>query len=104
MAWTDNVLPALISSGFGAGVTGVIVAVIQTTGTRGESRAHAADLVTSAAGRLVKRLDEDNVHLREAVLLLTDVLDEVIPLLSVSAPPDVVAKLKRAKRAAEMAV
>lgn len=95
---------AAITGGIGAAVGAVTAATVQVLGKRGESRAHAADLVTSAAGRMVERLDEDNTHLREAVLLLTDVLDEVIPLLRVSAPPELVEKLRKAKRAAHQAI
>ena len=58
--------------------------------------------MTRAAGSLVERLDRENKQLREAILLLTDVLDEVLG--EIQAPPEVISKLRAAKRAAERAV
>ena len=93
---------AAITGGIGAAVGAVTAATVQVLGKRGESRAHAADLVTNAAGRMVDRLDSDNASLREAILLLTAVLDEVLPMLD--APEEVIEKLRRAKRAAQRAI
>lgn len=99
--WARNAEAILIGSG-GAGVIGVVVAAIQSWSRRGTARAEAADLVTKAAGEMVDRLRQDNQQLREAVLLLTDVLDEVLP--QIEAPGDAIEKLKRAKRAAQLAI
>lgn len=99
---TNQVVPSLISGGLGATIAAVAVAVIQTWGKRSEARAHAADLITHAATEMIDRLQRDNKELREAVLLLTDVLDMSLPLID--APPEVLDKLKEAKRAAERAV
>ena len=95
-------ITTILTGGLGATIGSVITAVVQVLSHRGESRATAADLVTKAAGTLVDRLDRENKQLREAVLLLTDVLDEVLPQLQ--APADVVAKLKAAKLAAQRSV
>lgn len=92
----------LLTGGVGATLGSLLTAVFQVMGHRGESRANAADLVTKAAGAMVDRLDRENRALREAVLLLTDVLDEVLP--QIKAPPDVVQKLHDAKLAAQRAV
>ena len=102
MADGSNVFGVLLSGGLGATIGGILTAAISVFGRRGESRATAAELVTRAAGEMVDRLRSENKSLREAVLLLTDVLDEVLPQLD--APPDVIAKLKKAKRAAQRVV
>ena len=97
-----TIVSALVSGGLGATIGGILTSVIQTMSRRDESRAAAADLVSKAAGSLVARLDKENKALREAVLLLTDVLDDVLP--SLQATPEAIAKLKAAKRAAELAI
>lgn len=97
-----GIISVLVSGGLGAAVGGVLTSIIQSISRRDESRATAADLVTKAAGSLVARLDKENRALREAVLLLTDVLDDVLP--SLQATPEAIQKLKAAKRAAELAV
>lgn len=96
--WIDS----LITGGVGAAIGGVVTAIIQVMSGRDQSRANAAEIVTKAAGNMVDRLDKENKQLREAVLLLTDVLDQVLPQLK--APPDAIAKLKAAKLAAQRAV
>jgi len=92
----------LVTGGLGATIGGIVTAGIQVMSRRGESKAVAADLVTKAAVSMVDRLDRENKALREAILLLTDVLDEVLPQLQ--APDDAVATLKAAKLAAQRAV
>lgn len=99
----DNAwLSSLVTGGIGAALGGIVTALIQVVSTHGESRASAAAIVTKAAGGMVDRLDRDNKQLREAVLLLTDVLDEIMPQLQ--APPEAILKLKAAKVAAQRAV
>jgi hypothetical protein len=98
----DNWIAALASGSLGAALGGVITGIIQALSHKAESRATAADLVTKAAGSMVERYDKENKQLRQAVLLLTDVLDEVLPLIE--APPEAMSKLRAAKRAAELAV
>ena len=102
MAEPSSIIGTLVTGGLGATVGGLLTAVLQVMSRRGESRATAADLVTRAAGSLVERLDRENKQLREAVLLLTDVLDEVLPL--VQAPPAIMEKLRSAKRTAQRSV
>ena len=96
------VLSTLLTGGLGATIGGIVTAVLQAVSHRAESKASAADLVTKAAGNLVDRLDRENKQLREAILLLTDVLDDVLP--QIAAPKDAVEKLKAAKVAAQKAV
>ena len=59
----------LVSGGFGAGLTAVIVAVIQNFGKKSQAKAEAAELITKAAGELVDRLQKDNIKMRTAILL-----------------------------------
>lgn len=98
----STLITTLVTGGVGATVGSVVTALIQVFSRRGESKAAAADLVTKAASTIIERLDRENKSLREAVLLLTDVLDEVLPQLH--APEDALRKLKAAKRAAQKAV
>ena len=93
---------SLITGGIGAALGGIATAIIQVMSSRGESRANAAAIVTKAAGSMVDRLDRENKQLREAILLLTDVLDDIMPVIE--APDDVLHKLKAAKLAAQKAV
>jgi hypothetical protein len=102
MSSSSPIITSLITGGLGATLGGVLTAALQVVSKRGESRATAAELVTRAAGQMVDRLDRENKQLREAILLLTDVLDEVLPGLS--APEDAIRKLKAAKMAAQKAV
>lgn len=102
MTSNNNLVTALTSGGLGAALGGVVTAILQITSKRGESHAVAADLVTKAAGALADRLSTENHQLREAVLLLTDVLDEVLPVID--AEPAVIDKLRRAKIAAQRAI
>jgi hypothetical protein len=95
-----GVLNALITGGLGATIGTIITAGIQIFSKRGESRATAADLVSKAAGTIVARLDAENRELREALLLLIEVLDEVTPELA-ELRPDISVKLHAARRAAE---
>lgn len=99
---SDGWVDSLITGGVGAALGGIITAIVQVISTHGESRANAAAIVTKAAGSMVERLDQENKQLREAVLLLTDVLDEIIPVIQ--APPEALEKLKEAKKAAQRAV
>lgn len=99
---SGGTIAALVTGSVGATLGSIATAFIQIAGHRGQSRAAAADLITSASARVVERLDGENRQLREAILLLTDVLDEVMPLLD--APPDALLKLRQAKRAAQKAV
>lgn len=101
-----DVLTALAYAGAGAGIGTIGAAVITSRGQKGEARAHAADLIANAAGELADRvtklndrLEEQNktlresidraelrartaeertAHQRQAIMLLTEVIDEII--------------------------
>lgn len=81
-------IPALITGGLGAALGSIGTALVQSLSGRGLSRAEAADKVANAAGSLADRLDKmnanlskENAGLRRAVLALTDIIEEVTPLL-----------------------
>lgn len=81
----SDIINTIITGGLGAAIASVVIAVINSFSKKGESRANAADLVTNAAGGLIDRLNQDNKdlrgenrHLREAILTLTDVLDNIV--------------------------
>lgn len=102
-------LTVLITGGLGVTLGSIGAAIIQAITRRSENRAHAADMVADAAGNLADRLsklndklDGENRQMRNAILLLTDVVDQIIPL--VSAPPHTIASLKKANNAAKMAI
>ena len=96
------IVSGLLTGGVGATIGSIVTAAIQVVGKRSESRAAAADLVTRAAGTMIDRLDRENHELREAILLLTDVLDEVLP--TIKAPPDAIGKLREARKALQRAI
>lgn len=102
-------LGVLITGGLGVTLGSIGAAAVQAFTRRSENRAHAADMVADAAGNLADRLsrlndklDGDNKQMRNAILLLTEVVDQIIPL--VSAPPQTIAHLKKANNAAKMAI
>lgn len=104
-----SIVSALVTGGVGVTLGSIGTAVVQSFTGRSESRAHAADMVADAAGNLADRLsklneklDGENRQMRTAILLLTDVVDQILPL--VNAPPQTIAQLKKVNNAAKMAV
>jgi len=98
----DNGTAAWIVAGGGGTLIGsVTVALIQAFGKHGRDRAEAADLATSAAGRVIQRLEQENVRMREAIIAITDILDTVIDDLPTDHPHK--DKLKAANKAAKLA-
>ena len=91
----------LIAGGGGTLIGSVITAFIQTLGSRGKDRADAADKSVSVASRMIDRLEKENDQMREALILITDALDEY---LDDPANPDVRDKLRAAARKAKRAV
>jgi NAD(P)-dependent dehydrogenase (short-subunit alcohol dehydrogenase family) len=104
-----NVVSALVTGGAGVSVGAIGTAIVQAMSGKNQSRAHAADLVADAAGNLADRLsklneklDGENRQMRTAILLLTDQVDTILPL--VNAPPHTIATLKKSNNAAKLAV
>ena len=110
----SELLPAIITGGLGAAVGSIGTALVQSFSSRGEARAVAADRVTNAAGNLADRLDKmntkledriairesDNRRMREAIIALTEAVEDLIP----SAPEPARTKAKEAVRIARLAV
>lgn len=75
----DNSLISLLVAGGGGSVIGSgITAFIQSWGHKGEARATAADISVNVAGRMIQRLDAENKAMREAIILITNSIDEII--------------------------
>lgn len=84
----NEILPALLTGGFGAAIGGVGIALIQSFSSKGISRAEAADRVTQAAGNLADRLDREIARrdhqiekMRKAMVLLTEAIEDLLPMV-----------------------
>lgn len=109
----NDVVNSLVSGGVGAAIASILSAAINSWSKKGESRANAADLVTSAAGGLVDRLEKENARLndtnkklRECVLDLTDIIDDLIPLATrgKGEEMDLLIKVREVNRKAKLLV
>lgn len=102
-----EVLAAVGYAGVGAGLGSIGAAAIASRSGKSEARAHAADLITNAAGSLADRLDrmntlleEENVQMRLAINSLADVMDELKDLLpTVEARQQAVGAIRAARLA-----
>lgn len=91
---SSELVPAIITGGLGAAIGSIGTALIQSMSNRGEARAIAADRVTNAAGNLADRLDKmnstlearlaerenENRHMREAMVTLTEAVEDLLPM------------------------
>lgn len=105
----SGAISALAYAGVGAGVGSIGAAIVSTHASKGESRAHAANLISEAAAGLaerqveiIDRITDQNERMRQAIILLSDVLDELLPQLPLSAPD--MNRLKKATNAAKSAL
>lgn len=99
---TGSLLAALAYAGIGAGVGSIGAALITAKSGKTEARAHAADLLSEAAGGLADRLaknnaelDGNNKELKRKVAALTDAIDILLPYLVQTLPADVLAEIKK---------
>ena len=92
----------IVAGGGGTLIGSVVTAFIQSWGARGKDRASAADVSVGAATRMMDRLEKENFQMREAIIALTDVLDELIT--DVELPAGSRAKLREANNRAKMAM
>ena len=92
----------IVAGGGGTLIGSIVTAFIQTLGARGKDRAAAADVSVGAATRMMDRLEKENFQMREAIIALTDVLDELIT--DVELPAGSRAKLREANNRAKMAM
>jgi membrane-bound ClpP family serine protease len=91
---------AILSGGIGASIGSVITAIVQTVSGKKESRARAADIIETTAGRWLDRLNERNETLedensayRQALNLVEDAAEELIAVLH-EEQPDLVRKVR----------
>lgn len=106
-----DILPAIITGGLGAALGSMGTAAIQSMSSRGESRAIAADRVTNAAGNLADRLDrmnsnlearlekseDQNRQMRQALMALTEAVEDLIPIVPDTVGTKVQAALNKAR-------
>lgn len=78
MGIDSALISALLSGGLGAAMGSILTAILQINSKKGEARATAAKIITDAASEMLDRLNEENKRMRAAILLLTDVIDEII--------------------------
>ena len=100
---------ALAYAGVGEGVGSIGAAIVSTRAGKGESRAHAANLISEAAAGLaekqveiIDRITQQNERMRQAIIMLSDVLDELLPQLPLDEGD--MTKLKKATIAAKSAL
>lgn len=106
----SGILTALSYAGIGAGLGTVGASFIAARSSRGESRAHAAELLSNAAGGLADRLstlneklDKDNRELREALSSLIQMLDMLLPYIK-DAPTEIITKAQKISKHAKLAL
>lgn len=109
MSGIGGAVTALAYAGVGAGVGSIGAAIVSTHASKGESRAHAANLISEAAAGLaerqveiIDRITQQNERMRQAIILLSDVLDELLPQLPLDRTD--LNKLKKATNAAKSAL
>lgn len=106
----SGLLQALSYAGIGAGLGTVGASFIAARSGRGESRAHAAEILSNAAGCLADRLsklneelDQDNRELREVLFSMIEVIDMLIPYIK-DAPEDIRTKAEKISKHAKQAL
>lgn len=109
MTWWGDAAGALAYAGVGAAVGSIGAAAITAHSSKGESRAHAADLISNAAGELadhqaaaINRLELRLDRMAQALTALTAVDDELLD--HVTMPEHERAKLQKAVREAKLAI
>ncbi len=109
MSGASDAIAALAYAGVGAAVGSIGAAVVSARSGRGEARAHAADLISDAAGGLaaqqattIDRLEKQTERQRRALITLTVIVDELLDQLDLPAAEKT--KLRKAVTAAKLAV
>lgn len=106
MAEFDGVFAILTGGGIGAGIATIATAVIQSRSGKSESRAHAADMLAEASGKLsghyvkeITRLTESVGAMRIAIANLTTVIDELLEQSDFA--PEQVVRIQKVSAAAK---
>ena len=109
MAGASDLVASLAYAGVGAAVGSIGAAMVSSRAGRGEARAHAADLISDAAGGLaaqqastIDRLEKQTERQRRALMSLTAIVDELLDQLSLPAAEKT--KLREAVSAAKLAI
>lgn len=109
MTWWGDAAGALAYAGVGAAVGSIGAAAITAHSSKGESRAHAADLISNAAGELadhqaaaIERLEKRLDRIVAALQMLTTVDEELLE--QVPMPVSERTKLQKAVNAAKQAI
>ena len=104
-----DVIIALSYAGVGAAVGSIGAAVVNSRSGKSEARAHAADLITDAAGALadkqatvIERLEKRTDKQAKAIIALTTVVDELLASVQIAAAERV--KLQKVVDAARLAI
>ena len=106
----SGVLSALSYAGIGAGLGTIGASIVAARSSRGESRAHAAEILSNAAGGLADRLsdfneklDQENHELREAMSALIQIFDLLLPYIK-DAPEEIIVEAKQISKQAKQAI
>ena len=108
---TGSLLAALAYAGIGAGVGSIGAALVTSKSGKGEARAHAADLLSQAAGGLADRLATNNAdmhrenrELRKTISGLSDAIDLILPYLAGNLPQEILEDIKKINRNSKLSV
>lgn len=110
MSQATGLISALAYAGVGTAMGTLGASIIAARSSRGEQRAHAAELLSNAAGgladrlsKLNERLDRDNRELREALSGVIEMMELLLPYIAKDAPDETLRQAekitKQAKRA-----
>lgn len=105
MSDKGTLITSIITGGFGATLGSIVTSIIQVISKRGESLANAADVITGAAGKLADRLEAENVAMRKALVMLTEIDDEILSVLrDLKVDPVIIDKLQERTRTAKLSL
>ena len=102
MADISSLVVGIVSGGIGTSLGAIAAAIIQSRSKKGESRATAADIVTGASAKIIVRLEQENKQMREAIVMVSSLLDELIEDMPVDNPTKV--RLREVNRHIKLSV
>ena len=99
---SGSIVGWILAGGGGTIIGSIVMGFIQTFGSRGKDRADAADSSVNAAGKIIDRLEKENIRMRESIVLISEVIDNILDELPAENRA-LKAKLRKAKQAAQIA-
>ena len=102
MADISSMIVGIVSGGVGTSLGAIGAAIVQSRTQKGEARATAADIVTGASAKIIVRLEQENKQMREAIVLISTLIDELIEDMPVDDPAKI--KLRKANRHIKLSV